>query len=72
VDDIHGYDFVNNDSDPFDDNGHGSHCSGTIGGAGNNGVGVVGVNWDVSIMCLKFLSGGGSGSTAGAIAAVDY
>ena len=72
VDDIHGYDFVNNDADPFDDHGHGSHVSGTIGGVGNNGIGVVGVNWEVSIMCLKFLNSGGSGSTAGAIAAVDY
>lgn len=72
IDDIHGWDFYNNDNDPFDDNGHGSHCSGTIGGVGNNGIGVAGVNWDVSIMGVKFLSGGGSGTTAGAIASVDY
>jgi subtilisin family serine protease len=72
VDDVHGYDFYNNDGDPFDDNGHGTHVSGTIGGVGNNGVGVVGVNWNVSIMCIKFLSAGGSGSTAGAISSVDY
>jgi subtilisin family serine protease len=45
VDDVHGYDFVNNDGDPFDDQGHGTHCAGTIGGVGNNGTGVVGVNW---------------------------
>ena len=38
VDDIHGYDFVNNDGDPNDDNAHGTHCGGTIGGVGNNGV----------------------------------
>ena len=72
VDDIHGYDFVNNDGDPFDDNGHGTHCSGTIGGVGNNGIGVAGVNWEVSIMGAKFLNSGGSGSTAGAVAAVEY
>ena len=72
VDDVHGYDFVNNDSDPFDDNGHGTHCSGTIGGVGNNGVGVAGVNWQVSLMALKFLSGAGSGSTADAVRAVEY
>ena len=72
IDDIHGWDFANNDNDPFDDNGHGSHCSGTIGGVGDNAVGVAGVNWDVSIMGVKFLSGGGSGSTAGAISSVDY
>ena len=72
VDDVHGYDFVNNDGDPFDDNGHGTHCAGTIGGVGNNGTGVVGVNWDVSLMGLKFLSADGSGSTSDAIQAINY
>lgn len=72
IDDVHGYDFVNNDGDPFDDNGHGTHCSGTIGAVGNNGIGVVGVNWNVKIMGAKFLSAGGSGTTANAIRAVDY
>ena len=55
VDDVHGYDFVNRDGDPFDDNGHGTHVAGTIGAVGDNGTGVVGVNWDVSLMGLKFL-----------------
>jgi serine protease len=72
VDDVHGYDFVNNDGDPMDDHGHGTHCSGTIGGIGNNGVGVAGVNWKVRIMALKFLSASGGGSTADAIDAVNY
>ena len=72
VDDIHGYDFSNNDSDPYDDNSHGTHCGGTIGGQGDNGVGVVGVNWNCRLVGVKFLSGGGSGSTEGAIAAVQY
>ena len=72
VDDVHGYDFINNDGDPFDDNGHGSHVAGTIGAVGDNGVGVVGVNWTVKMMGLKFLSSGGSGSTADAIEAVTY
>ncbi len=72
VDDVHGYDFYNNDGDPFDDNGHGTHTSGTIGAVGNNGIGVTGVNWHVKIMALKFLSSGGSGSTDGAVRAVEY
>ncbi|NNK48640.1 MAG: S8 family serine peptidase, partial [Gemmatimonadetes bacterium] len=72
IDDIHGWDWVNDDADPMDDNGHGTHCSGTIGGVGNNGTGVAGVNWDVRIMGLKFLSAGGSGSTADAVSAVEY
>ena len=72
VDDVHGYDFVNNDGDPFDDNGHGSHCSGTIAGTGNNSIGVAGVNWHAKIAGIKFLNSGGSGSTAGAIAGIQY
>ncbi|NBP89542.1 MAG: peptidase S8, partial [Planctomycetia bacterium] len=72
VDDVHGYDFVNDDGDPFDDNGHGTHCAGTIGGVGNNGIGVTGVNWEVSLMGLKFLDAGGSGSTSDAIQAINY
>lgn len=56
-----------NDDDPIDDNGHGTHVAGTIGGAGNNGVGVVGVNWSVKIMALKFPSSSGSGSTSDAV-----
>jgi subtilisin family serine protease len=52
---------------------HGTHVAGTIGAEGNNNVGVCGVSWNVKIMPLKFLGGTcGSGSTAGAIAAIDY
>jgi len=72
IDDVHGWDFINNDNDPMDDNGHGTHCSGTIGGIANNGIGVVGVSPNVSIMALKFLSAGGSGSSADAIDCLEY
>ena len=72
IDDVHGYDFVNNDGDPFDDHCHGTHCSGTIGGVGDNGVGVTGVNWHVKIAGIKFLDASGSGSTANAILSVQY
>ncbi|MCE9629927.1 MAG: S8 family serine peptidase [Planctomycetia bacterium] len=72
IDDVYGWDFVNNDADPFDDYGHGTHVAGTIGAVGNNGVGVAGVNWQVSMMGLKFLGADGSGSTSGAIAAINY
>jgi subtilisin family serine protease len=72
VDDVYGWDFTNRDADPMDDNGHGTHIAGTIGAVGGNGTGVVGVNWQVSIMALKFLSGSGSGSTSGAIGAINY
>ena len=59
IDDIHGYDFYNGDGDPMDDGGHGSHVSGTIGAVGNDGLGVVGVNWSCRIVGLKFLPGSG-------------
>ncbi|MFM8577268.1 MAG: DVUA0089 family protein [Planctomycetaceae bacterium] len=72
VDDVRGYDFANGDGDPMDDNGHGTHVAGTIGAVGNNGVGVTGVAWQVSIMPLKFLNGSGSGSTSNALAAINY
>ncbi|MEW6416694.1 MAG: S8 family serine peptidase [Nitrospirota bacterium] len=72
IDDIYGVDTCNNDSDPMDDNSHGTHCSGTIGATGNNGIGVVGVNWNVKIMALKFISAGGSGYTSDAIECLEY
>ncbi|MFN9994151.1 MAG: S8 family serine peptidase [Phycisphaerales bacterium] len=72
IDDMRGWDFYSNDSDPMDDNGHGTHCGGTVGGVGNNGLGVAGVNWQCKMMGLKFLSASGSGSTTGAISAVNY
>ena len=72
VDDIYGYDFANNDADPMDDNGHGTHVSGTIGAVGNNGIGTTGVNWNTRIMALKFLDASGSGSTSSAISALNY
>jgi subtilisin family serine protease len=72
VDDVHGWDFANNDSDPFDDNGHGTHVSGTIAAEGNNGVGVTGVSWSSKVMALKFLAADGSGSTSAAISAINY
>ncbi len=72
VDDVYGYDFVNNDSDPMDGNRHGTHCAGTIGGAGDNAKGVIGVSPVVRLMALKFLADNGSGSTSDAIKAIMY
>ncbi|MGI8639102.1 MAG: S8 family serine peptidase [Pyrinomonadaceae bacterium] len=65
VDDYYGYDFFYNDSDPIDDaGGHGTHTAGTIGAVGNNGLGVVGVNWNVKIMAIKIYSPNGGDSTS--------
>jgi serine protease len=72
VDDIHGWDARNNDGDPLDDDGHGTHVAGTIGAAGSNGTGVTGVNWRVKIICTKFLNGEGAGSTSDAVECLDY
>jgi subtilisin family serine protease/subtilisin-like proprotein convertase family protein len=72
IDDLFGWDFVNNDNDPMDDNGHGTHVAGTIGAVGNNGVGVTGINWSISLMALKFLNSSGSGLVSRAVMAIDY
>lgn len=75
VDDIYGMNFSNASSptpNGLDDQSHGTHCAGVIGAEGNNGIGIAGVNWNVKMLPVKFLSADGSGSLAGAIAAIDY
>ena len=72
VDDIYGYDFVNDDSDPMDDHSHGSHCSGTIGGVGDNGIGVAGVCWQTRIMAAKCFDASGSGPDSAILSAIEY
>ncbi len=72
VDDVHGFNAINGSGNPLDDHSHGSHCMGTIAAEGNNGLGVVGINWQARVMGAKFLSGQGSGTTADAIKAVLY
>jgi subtilisin family serine protease len=70
-DDVHGWDFAENDSDPSDtvdqDQGHGSMIAGIIGAEGNNGVGIAGINWDVSLMPVRTPL-----SVAGELAAFAY
>ena len=72
VDDVHGWDFVNDDNDPFDDHGHGTHVAGTIGAVGSNALGVTGVNWNVRIMPLKFIAANGEGTADDAVRAILY
>jgi len=87
VDDIHGWDFAHNDATVFDYTeptyppsqnyagdfeDHGTHVAGTIGATGNNSIGVVGVNWQVNLLPLKFLTEDGFGSTSDLLSALTY
>jgi thermitase len=72
IDDIHGYNAITDDGDAMDDQGHGSHCAGTIGARGDDGKGIVGVNWNTRLMAVKFLDSNGSGSLEDALKAIDY
>lgn len=56
-----GYDFVNDDAHPNDDEGHGTHVTGTIAQTTNNEIGVAGVAFNCSIMPVKVLDSSGSG-----------
>ncbi len=79
-DDVRGWDFITKDNDPndkgdnnpMDPDGHGTHVAGTIGAVGDNGIGIAGVTWNAKLMILKFLDATGTGTTAGAIAAINY
>lgn len=72
----HGFNAITNLCDPMDDQGHGTHVSGTIGAFSSKSVGtnagVVGVNWTASIMGVKFLDATGSGSTSDAVNAIEF
>ena len=77
IDDVYGYDFASdsngsNDSDPLDIHGHGTHVSGTIGASGNDGFGITGINWQVSIMALKIFGPGATTSDSDILEAIDY
>jgi subtilisin family serine protease len=77
VDDNNGWDFDGNNNTVYDGgkrgtlDDHGTHVAGTIGAVGGNGIGVVGVNWQVKLISAKFLGRNG-GTAASAIKAVDY
>ncbi len=72
VDDYRGWDFFGKDNDPMDDHSHGTHCAGTIGAVGDNGVGVAGINWEVSILPLKVFDRNGNASADALIEAIEY
>ncbi|BCM89738.1 thermophilic serine proteinase [Abditibacteriota bacterium] len=72
VDDVYGIDAGDHDTNPMDANHHGSHCAGIIGAAGNNGIGVSGVNWNVKLMACKVLNAQGGIPSASVIEAMQY
>lgn len=71
VDDVHGWDFYDEDNDPDDGDGHGTHVSGTIAAVGNNNLGVIGVAYEARIMALRFIGPLG-GYTSDAVSAIYY
>jgi len=72
VDDYHGIDAIVSSGDPMDDDGHGTHASGSVAAVGNNGLGVTGVCWSCRIMALRFLSKDGGGSISDEIEGIQY
>ena len=72
VDDVHGWDFVNGDNDPSDDNNHGTHTAGIVGAQGDNLIGAVGVCWHAKIVPIKILGASGAGYTSDVVAGFDY
>jgi len=72
VDGSYGWNAIANTNDPMDDNHHGTHVSGTIAGVGNNGIGVVGINWSAKVMMCKAFNSGGSGAWSDIIECLDW
>ena len=68
----HGFNAIDGTCYPMDDHMHGTHVSGIIGAAGDNSVGIAGVNWTTQLMGLKFLSASGSGYTSDAVTAIEF
>ena len=72
IDDVRGWDFINNDNDPSDDNSHGTHVAGIACAEGNNGIGIAGVNWHARIMPVKVFQSNGQGDAATISQGINY
>ena len=72
IGDVNGWNFVNNTPNIQDNNGHGTHVTGILAAAGNNGYGIAGVDWNAQIMPLKILGANGSGTTQAAVSAIYF
>ena len=72
IDDIRGWDFINLDNAPLDDNMHGTHVAGIAGAVGNNGIGIAGAAWNVKLMHIKVFQSTGQGNSTTIAAGVEY
>jgi subtilisin family serine protease len=72
IDDLIGWNFVDNNNNPMDKQGHGTHVAGTIGAVGNDGIGIAGINWKIQMMPIRFMDGDGKGTIAQFIAGLEY
>lgn len=72
IDDVYGYNAFADNGDPMDGHSHGTHCAGTIGAVGDNGIGVVGVNHKARLMAIKIFSDSGSTNTAAILRGINY
>src|SRR5262249_31516521 len=70
--DLHGWDFINDNAEIKDEQGHGTAVAGIIAAEGNNSVGITGVMWRASLMSLRVLDNTGTGDVANAVEAIDY
>ena len=72
IDDVNGWDFINNDNNPSDDHGHGTNVGSIAMATGNNLFGISGVNWNSKIMVVKALDENNSGSYSSMIESIYY
>ena len=72
VDDTRGWDWINSDNDPTDDNSHGTHVAGIAAAESNNATGIAGIAWNARLMPLKMLQSSGSGSSSNLAIAIEY
>jgi len=72
IDDIRGWDFINLDNAPLDDNMHGTHVAGIAGAVGNNGIGIAGAAWNVKLMHIKVFQSTGQGNSTTIADGVEY
>ncbi len=72
IDDLYGYDFVDLDNSPMDEDGHGTAIAGAIGATGNNGKGIYGLAQGVRILNVRVLNEEGIGFTSDVVRGIEY